>query len=77
MVVLVIVAVVVIVGVVAVVLRWDRYRGTRGAEGGSNAARPTGEVFVDPESGRRMRVWQDTKTGRREYRPDDPSVPSP
>ena len=31
---------------------------------------PTEEVFVDPETGRRMRVWYDEDTGRREYRPE-------
>jgi hypothetical protein len=73
MVVLVIVGVVVVVGVVVAVFGWDRYRGTRETAGDSSAVQPTGEVFVDPESGRRMRVWHDAKTGRREYRPDDPS----
>jgi hypothetical protein len=76
MVLLVIVAVVVVVGVVVAVFGWDRYRGTRQQASNGSAARPTGEVFIDPDSGRRMRVWQETKTGRREYRPDDPSDPS-
>jgi hypothetical protein len=30
--------------------------------------RPTDEVFVDPTSGRRMRVWLDGRTGDRRYR---------
>jgi hypothetical protein len=30
--------------------------------------RPTGELFVDPSSGRRMRVYVDGATGERRYR---------
>jgi hypothetical protein len=30
--------------------------------------RPSDEVFVDPSSGRRMRVWLDSRTGERRYR---------
>jgi hypothetical protein len=30
--------------------------------------RPTAEVFVDPSSGRRMRVYADGSTGERRYR---------
>jgi hypothetical protein len=30
--------------------------------------RPTDERFVDPSSGRRMRVWVDSATGERRYR---------
>ena len=68
---LVIVAVVVGVGVVVALFGWDRYRATRTATGGR--LEPTGELFVDPDSGRRMRVWYDRETGRREYRHEDPS----
>lgn len=43
---------------------WDRrYRG-----GGEGSFRPTREVFRDPASGRLTRVWEDPRTGRREYR---------
>jgi ABC-2 type transport system ATP-binding protein len=70
--VLVLVAVVVVVGIVFAVVGWDRYRDGREAEGGSHA-QPTAEAFVDPETGRRMRVWYDRDTGRREYRLEDPS----
>lgn len=60
---------VVVVGIVIAAFGWDRYRGNRkGANGGT--AKPTGEVFIDPESGKRMRVWYDAKTGEREYHPD-------
>ena len=30
--------------------------------------RPTDEIFEDPTSHRRMRVWQDPRTGERRYR---------
>ncbi len=64
-----VVLVVVVAGIVIALFGWDRYRGKRkGAGGGS--AQPTGEVFLDPETGRRMRVWYDATTGKREYRPE-------
>ena len=31
----------------------------------------TGELFIDPTSDRRMRVWLDTTSGERRYRADD------
>ena len=31
---------------------------------------PTDEVFADPTTGERMRVWFDPDTGRRVYRPE-------
>ncbi|HWD84988.1 MAG TPA: hypothetical protein VG321_04500 [Solirubrobacteraceae bacterium] len=37
---------------------------------GDQLVQRTAEVFVDPETGRRMRVWYDPGTGRREYRPE-------
>jgi ABC-2 type transport system ATP-binding protein len=70
---LLVVAVAVVAGAVIALLGWDRYRAGGKAAGHGSAARPTDEVFVDPESGRRMRVWHDRRTGRREYRPEDPS----
>lgn len=46
---------------------WDRrYRGD--ADG---AFQRTDEVFKDPTSGRMTRVYEDPKTGRRQYR-DEP-----
>jgi hypothetical protein len=66
----VIVAVVVVVGVVFALFGWDRYRNGRNAAGDGSHAQPTAEVFVDPETARRTRVWYDPDTGRREYRPD-------
>jgi hypothetical protein len=69
----VVVAVVVVAGIVIALFGWDRYGGSRKAAGDGSPAQPTGEVFVDPETGRRMRVWYDRDTGRREYRPEQPS----
>lgn len=48
---------------------WDRHRYT-GARGEDGSFRPTDEVFVDPSTGRRMRVFYDSRTGRRTYRED-------
>jgi hypothetical protein len=50
------------------VVGWDRYR--PGRKGPNPSAHPTSEVFIDPETGRRMRVWYDPRTGVREYRDD-------
>lgn len=58
----------VIVGIVIALLGWDRYRGGRKSAAGTSAAQPTDEVFVDPQSGKRMRVWYDPSTGQRDYR---------
>jgi hypothetical protein len=46
---------------------WDRRY--RGAAAGS--FKPTQEVFRDPTTGRLTRVWEDPKTGQRQYR-DEP-----
>jgi hypothetical protein len=61
---IVIVAVVVVVAVVGYLV-WDRrrYRG-----GGPGDFRPTAEVFHDPTTGKLTRVWEDPRSGRREYR---------
>jgi hypothetical protein len=61
--------VVVIVGIVIALFGWDRYRGHRKIVS-SDSSQPTGEVFIDPDTGRRMRVWYDAGTGKREYRPE-------
>ena len=77
MVVWVVVAVVVVVGVVVALFGWDRYRVGQKAAGGGSHAQPTGEVFVDPDTRHRTRVWFDPDTGRREYRPDLPPDTAP
>ena len=58
--------------VLGAAIGWERYRGGgRGAAGPiGGGARPTTEVFIDPETGQRMRVWFDERTGQREYHPD-------
>jgi hypothetical protein len=58
-----------IVGIVAALFGWDRYSGSRKSASGSTA-QPTDEVFIDPDTGRRMRVWYDKRTGKRDYRPE-------
>lgn len=69
----VVVAVVVVAGIVIALFGWDRYGGSRKAAGDGSPAQPTAELFVDPETGRRMRVWYHRNTGRREYRAEQPS----
>ncbi len=59
---------VVVVGAVVAIFGWDRYRGSRKSAG--ETSRPTDEVFIDPTTGQRMRVWYNPATGRREYHPE-------
>jgi hypothetical protein len=55
---------IVIVFAIAGYFIWDRrYRGD--AQG---SFKPTGEIFKDPTSGKMTRVYEDPKTGRRQYR---------
>lgn len=61
---------IVVVGAVIALFGWDRYRGGRKTTTGTPGSQPTGEVFIDPESGRRMRVWYNERTGQRDYRPE-------
>ena len=43
---------------------WDRrYRGAK-----QGLFKPTQEVFTDPTTGKLTRVYEDTETGRRQYR---------
>jgi len=56
---------VVVAGIVIAIFGWDRYRGSRKKTGG--AFEPTSEVFVDPATGQRTRVWSDP-SGQRDYR---------
>jgi hypothetical protein len=64
---LLVIAALVILIILGAVIGWERYRGGGPGDGGT---RPTTEVFIDPETGRRMRVWCDDRTGRREYHPE-------
>jgi len=60
---LVILAVLVVFAIVGYFV-WDRrYRG-----GDAGAFQPTGEVFKDPTSGKLTRVYEDPKSGKRQYR---------
>ena len=59
---------VVVVGIVIAIFGWDRYRG--GRKTSAAGAEPTGEVFNDPATGQRMRVWYNPATGDRDYRPE-------
>ena len=59
---------VVVLGIVIAIFGWDRYRGNRKSADAGSGSEPTGEVFIDPATGRRMRVWYDPSTGDREYR---------
>jgi hypothetical protein len=61
---------VVIVGVVSVLFGWDRYRGKRKTAGDGGAWQATSEAFIDPDTGRKMRVWYDPGSGQRDYRPE-------
>lgn len=58
---------VLIVAVLIAVFGLDRYRGRR-KKAGSSDAQPTSEVFTDPDTGKRTRVWYNPATGEREYR---------
>ena len=61
---------VVIAGIIIALFGWDRYRGNRRPADAGGDAQPTSEAFIDPDTGRRMRVWYDPSTGQRDYRPE-------
>jgi hypothetical protein len=61
---------VVIAGIVIAIFGWDRYRGNRTTTSPEGASQPTNEAFIDPDTGRKMRVWYDPSTGQRDYRPE-------
>jgi uncharacterized protein YbjQ (UPF0145 family) len=42
----------------------------RKGAGTGSGSEPTSEVFIDPATGQRMRVWYDPATGDRQYRPE-------
>jgi hypothetical protein len=60
------------VGFIFWVTKAERYRPEP-----SNVARllPTPETYIDPETGRRQRVWIDPATGERAYADDLPRGP--
>ena len=59
---------VVVLGAVIALFGWDRYRGNKKSADTGNRSEPTSEVFIDPATGQRMRVWYDPASGNREYR---------
>ncbi|HXZ99350.1 MAG TPA: hypothetical protein VEK76_03290 [Candidatus Binatia bacterium] len=56
--------------VLGAIFGWERYRGNRPPGLPAVGFRPTTEVFINPETGQRVRVWYDDRTGAREYRPE-------
>jgi hypothetical protein len=66
----IVVLVIVIAGIIIALFGWDRYRGNRKGASNDSTSQPTDEVFVDTDTGRRMRVWYDPGTGQRDYRPE-------
>jgi hypothetical protein len=61
---------VVVLGVVVALFGLDRYRGNRKTGNSGSGSEPTSEVFIDPATGQRMRVWYNPVTGKREYHPE-------
>jgi hypothetical protein len=60
-----------VAAVVIALLGWERYRPRHRPQW----PLPTSEVFVDPATHRRLRVWVDPVSGAREYREDlDPAA---
>jgi hypothetical protein len=58
-------------GLVIVVLERQRYGDAdRERRPPTERQRPTDEVFVDPTTGQRTRVWIDPHSGERSYRPE-------
>lgn len=53
--------------IVAAALLFER-RGYEPRASNPRALRPTGERFEDPTSGELIEVWEDPRTGAREYR---------
>jgi len=62
--------VVLAVGVATWKLGWERYRPRD-----PGPAVPTDEVLVDPETGRRQRVYMNPSTGARAYVDEPPGPP--
>jgi hypothetical protein len=69
MIALLIFIVVAVIVIATLVIGWDRYGSKPSIP--SHNLQPTTEIFVDPETKRRKRVWYDATTGQREYR-DEP-----
>jgi hypothetical protein len=58
-------------GIVIIVLERQRYGDSEDERRpATERERPTDEVFVDPTTGQRTRVWVDPQSGERSYRPE-------
>lgn len=55
---------------IALILERPRYRADREGSDANGELRPTNEVFEDPTTGQRTRVWIDPASGERSYRPE-------
>ena len=60
------------VGIVAAAVLFER-RGYQPTASNPAALRPTGERFRDPTTNQLVEVWEDPRTGEREYRNADAS----
>jgi hypothetical protein len=58
------------VGVIVVLFERQRYGQAEERRTNVERHRPTDEVFADPTTGERMRVWIDPQSGERSYRPE-------
>jgi hypothetical protein len=59
------------VGLVIVIFERQRYgAGAEAEQPPADRLRRTDEVFVDPSTGLRTRVWIDPESGQRTYRPE-------
>jgi hypothetical protein len=67
------IVVVLLVVVLFTATGWERYRPRRRAV----HPLPTTEVFIDPTTHRRMRVWIDPASGAREYREELETTATP
>jgi hypothetical protein len=63
-----------LVAIAAALFERSRYWPGRWGAAGSDM-RPTDERFIDPTTGERTRVWIDSETGERSYRPDSDRAP--
>jgi hypothetical protein len=58
-------------GLVIVLFERQRYGASpEERAAGDEGSRPTDEVFVDPTTGQRTRVWINPRSGERSYRPE-------
>ena len=57
--------------ILAALLERERYDVREAPVAREGGLRPTDEVFVDPTTGERMRVWFDASSGARRYERED------